>query len=358
LPDYERGYAFHLISDKYDAHSVFTLEGKYMDRRRGTLIPNVQLLSIGDANAELAFSPLQQLPRFGQEIVVSQLALRAAGSAANFAICGASLGVKTGFAGRLAVDAFGEVVLKAFRKVNVDTKCLQLAEDSTTGITTAMIRKDGERAFITYQGTIAELDFKVLEKCLQTDTPPRWVHLAGYHLLSSLHGKPAIELLRLAQSRGAITSLDTGWDPAGWSDDTIKQVLEILQCVDVFFPNANELKALTGERNPKKGAKILLEGGAPALVVKLGAKGCLLATKQDRHLIPAFDVSVVDTTAAGDAFDAGFAVSMLSGATMGRAAVFANAVAALRVSRHDIHPLFPSLEETSAFLMRHRPLDA
>lgn len=330
-----------------------------MEPRIGTLVPTVvQLLAIGDANVELVFSPLEKMPQFGQEVVVPELSLRAAGSAANFAICGANLGIKTGFAGRLAVDGFGEIVLKAFRDVDVDTRCLQLVEDSTTGVTAAIIRKDGERGFITYPGTIAELQFKTLENCLQTETPPRWVHLAGYHLLSSLQGDSVTQLLKLAQSRGATTSLDVGWDPCGWSDETINQVRDTLQFVDVFFPNAEEIKALTGEHNPRKGATKLIESGAPTLVAKLGAKGCLLATKQDQQLVPGFEVEVVDTTAAGDAFDAGFVASMLSGATMERAAVFANAVAALRASRDSDDSLFPSLQETSAFLMRHRPLKA
>lgn len=330
-----------------------------MEPRVGTLVPTVvQLLSIGDANVELVFSPMEKMPRFGQEAISSNLSLRAAGSAANFAMCAASLGVKTGFAGRLAVDAFGEMVLKAFRDVNVDTRCLQLVEDSATGVTAAIVGEDGERGFITYPGTIAELQFEVLKDCLKTGTPPRWVHLAGYHLLSSLRGKPAVQLLKLAQSRGATTSLDTGWDPHGWSDEAIDTVLDALRFVDVFFPNTDEVKALTKERSPRKGAEKLLGAGAPTLVVKMGAKGCLLATKQDQQMVVGFDIKVVDTTAAGDAFDAGFAASMISGATMVRAAVFANAVAALRVSRDVNQSLFPSLQETSAFLMRHRPLEA
>ncbi len=171
-----------------------------------------------------------------------------------------------------------------------------------------------------------------------------------------MHGKPAIRLLKLAQSQGATTSLDTGWDPAGWSNETKGTILDLFPFTDVFFPNANEVRALTRERSPRKGVDTLLKSGAPTLVVKLGAKGCLLATKKDVNLVPGFNVEVVDTIAAGDAFDAGFVVSMLSEATMGRTAVFANAVAALRVSRHPDQPLFPSLQETSAFLTRNRPL--
>ncbi|MFX1300184.1 MAG: carbohydrate kinase family protein [Promethearchaeota archaeon] len=329
-----------------------------MNLQKRVSIPTVvQILAIGDSNAEFVFPQLEKMPGFGREVVVPEMMTRAAGSAANFAICAASLGVKTGFAGRLAVDQFGEVVLKAFREVDVDTQCLRLVEDSSTGVTIAMIRDDGERAFVTFQGTNAHVQLGDLKVCLKQNPPPRWVHLAGYHLLDALQGRPSVELLKLAKSRGATTSFDTGWDPNGWSDDTIEEVKDILQFVDVFFPNADEVKALTGERSPRKGVQQLIEAGAPALVVKLGKKGCLLATKRDQHLIPGFDIEVQDATAAGDAFDAGFAVSMISGATMGRAAVFANAVAALRVSRLPSQTLFPNLQETTAFLMRKRPLE-
>ena len=280
------------------------------------------------------------------------------GSATNFALCAAHLGVKTGFVGRIAVDKFGEVVLKALREADIDTRGLRLVEDSETGITAALVRNDGERAFVTYQGTNAELDYHDIESCLTIDPPPRWVHLGGYHLLDSLHGKPIIRLLKLAHERGATTSLDTGWDPKGWTKERVNPVLDILQYVDVFFPNADEVKALTAEQGYRKGTQKLIDAGSSAIIVKLGNKGCLLATKRDQHVIPAFEVDVVDTTAAGDAFNAGFAVSMLGGATMGRAAVFANAVAALRISRQSHQPLFPTLQETTAFLMRKRPLEA
>ena len=288
-----------------------------MNLRMGTVTPAVvRLLAVGDANADLVLPHLSRIPRFGREVIVPTMELQAGGSAANFALCAASLGTKTGFAGRLGVDRFGELVLRAFRQVNVDTQFLRLVERRGTGITVALIREDGDRAFVTYQGTNAETVLEDLKVSLDVAPPPRWLHLAGYFLLPKLRGKPAQTLLHEARKRGITTSLDTGWDPDGWSSDTISSLNRVLQYVDIFFPNSNELKAITGERSLRKGAEHLLKLGVSTVVIKRGARGCLLVTAGDQRRFPAFEVEVVDTTAAGDAFDAGFVVSMLSGATL------------------------------------------
>lgn len=320
--------------------------------------PVMQVLAVGDANVEFVIPRMNTIPRFNREVVVPEMTLRAAGSATNFALCSASLGIRTGFVGRLAVDRFSEVVIQAFREVGVDTKCLGLAENQSTGITIALIREDSKRAFITYQGTNAQVTLDDLLPCVESGPPPRWLHFAGYHLLDKVRGKPAQKLLEMAQGWGATTSLNTGWDPAGWSSETIQDLQDTLKFVDVFFPNITEVRALSGERSLRKGVSQLIELGATAVIVKRKSKGCLVVTPKDQRQIPAFDVEVTDTTAAGDAFDAGFVASMLSGATLARAAVFANAVAALHASWKPHQTRFPSLQETTAFLMRQRPLDA
>jgi sugar/nucleoside kinase (ribokinase family) len=317
----------------------------------------VQLVAAGDANVELVLPQLHAAPRFGEELVVPEMALRAAGSAANFALCAARLGARTGFAGCLGIDRFGEVVLQAFRDAGVDTQWLRLLEDQATGISVALVRADGERSFVTYQGTNTRVTLHDVKACCESDAPPRWLHLGGYHLLDQVRGAPALQLFEEARKRGITTSLDTGWDPKGWSAATVKMLRDTLRFVDVFLPNGPELRALTGESSPRRGAERLVQSGASTVVVKLGLKGCLVVTRRDQRRIPAFDVSVVDTTAAGDAFNAGFVVSMLSGATVARAAVFGSATAALRISRQLDEPLFPTLQETTAFLMRQRPLE-
>jgi ribokinase len=153
---------------------------------------SVQLVAAGDANVELVLPQLQAAPRFGQELVAPVMTMRAAGSAANFALCAASLGARTGFAGCLGIDRFGEVVLHAFRAAGVDTQWLRLLEDQTTGISVALVRKDGERAFVTYQGTNARVTLQDVEACCKGDAPPRWLHLGGYHLLDQMRGAPAM----------------------------------------------------------------------------------------------------------------------------------------------------------------------
>lgn len=332
--------------------------GKEKVQNKKTLVPAaIQILAVGDANVELGFLDLTGVPSFGQEVIVPKFFLRAAGSAANFAICSANLGAKTGFVGCIAVDQFGEVVLKAFRNAEVDTQCLRLVEDYSTGVAVSMSREAGGRAVLTYPGTNAQITLDSVKKCLKKDPPPRWLHLASYHLLNSNQGKPVASILELARSRGATTSLDACWQLGPWTNSTIQTIKTILQFVDVFFLNATVVKALTGEKSTRKGAQRLLEGGASALVIKLGGRGCLLAIKRDQRIVPAFSMNALDTTAASDAFNAGFAVSMLSGATMSRAAIFANAVAALYGSRKANQTLFPTLQETTAFLMRKRPLD-
>jgi sugar/nucleoside kinase (ribokinase family) len=329
-----------------------------MQRQTGSVTPTpIQIAVIGDANVELVLPQLEGMPSFGEEVLVPMMTLRPAGSAANFALCTASLGVNTGFAGRLAVDRFGESVLRAFRETGVNTQWLRLAENEATGLSLVLVREDGERAFITYQGTNANVKLDDVQAILEAKPPPRWLHLAGYHLLERLRGKDAIRLLDQAQENGITTSLDTGWDPLGWKSETLSDVKSLLEFVDVFFPNAAEVTAITGEKSAHRGAQSLIKKGATSVVVKLGAKGSQLVTQKDTRKIPAFEVPVIDTTAAGDAFNAGFAVSMLQGSSLVHATIFATAVAALRVSRKPSQSLFPNLQETTAFLMRHRPLD-
>jgi len=134
------------------------------------------------------------------------------------------------------------------------------------------------------------------------------LHIGSYYLLKKL--KPyypiIIEKLKLGK---ATVSLDTNWDPDEvWSDG----IWDILQHIDIFMPNENEIKAIAGKTTLDAAVDTMLDF-VPIIAVKMGEKGAILFTKTKQYHEPALAVKVVDTVGAGDSFDAGVIYGLLSG---------------------------------------------
>jgi ribokinase len=131
--------------------------------------------------------------------------------------------------------------------------------------------------------------------------------------------------------------------------------LGLLEMVDVLTPNETEAQILTGievtdEDSARAAAKDLLNCGAGAVILTMGAKGYLLASNDAAEFVPAVKVAAVDTTAAGDAFTGALAVGLARGKTLAEAAVFANHVGALSVTRMGAQSSMPSMEEVEKFV--------
>ncbi|MGZ4133298.1 MAG: carbohydrate kinase family protein, partial [Actinomycetota bacterium] len=140
-------------------------------------------------------------------------------------------------------------------------------------------------------------------------------------------------LLRDAKDRGATVLFDPGSDPAGWPDEHMRQVRSLLASVDVFLPNEQEIAALTGEQDPLAAARSLQAGDA-WVVVKCGSRGAVAAGPGGQNAdVGAQPVEVVDTTGAGDAFDAGVIARLMDGASFAKAVAFAARLASEVVSR-------------------------
>ena len=140
------------------------------------------------------------------------------------------------------------------------------------------------------------------------------MHVSSFYLQEAL--RPGVEkLFRDARAAGLTTSLDPGFDPSErWDPDLI----ETLRSVDVFFPNEVELRGLTGSDDPEEAVRRLQKGSTRVQVVaKLGARGAMAIDGGGRPVhVPAPRVDVVDTTGAGDSFDAGFLHAWLGGAEL------------------------------------------
>jgi sugar/nucleoside kinase (ribokinase family) len=208
------------------------------------------------------------------------------------------------FAGVLGKDTFGDYIEQRLRWANVNLGALRRVSEKT-GITIWHEHR-GRRAGVTYQGTIAMLRAADLRS--EYLHRARHLHVGAYFLQERLHPHGAA-LFRRARRLGLSTSLDCNYDPKETWDSGIRQMLE---STDVFLPNEIEARAITGVHNLKRAAETLAQT-ARLVVIKRGARGALISTGRDTFAVNAIKVSAIDTTGAGDSFNAGFLAAFLRG---------------------------------------------
>ncbi len=282
------------------------------------------VLVIGDLNIDLILSGLPRLPAYGEEVLATDITRRLGGSAANFAVCCARLGMSVAFVANVGRDDFGAFLLGELARWGIATDHVRAHPELTTGITVSLSGAH-DRAFVTYVGTIDSLrgedvPRELLPRC-------RHMHIASYFLQTILQPDcPA--LVRAAHAAGLSVSLDTGYDPAErWDGGLVEAIPE----VDVFLPNEVEAQAITGTTSAEE-ALAALCAMVPVTVVKLGPDGAIACEDSRSIRAPAFAVPTADTTCCGDAFNAGFIHAMLAGRPLSEALARGNACGALMAS--------------------------
>jgi len=263
------------------------------------------LLVAGEINPDLILSDPNLNVGFGQvESLVQDANLTVGGSSAICACGAARLGLRVAIVGVVGDDFFGRFMLDSLRKRGVDVSPVQVDIQQKTGLSVILSRSD-DRAILTYTGSMLSLRAEqVSDDWLRRS---RHLHVAGYFLQTSLQpGLPG--LFRRARALGLTTSLDTNWDPSGeWSG-----VTGLLPLTNIFQPNENEAKALTGA-SEVDGAAAQLSQQCDIVAVKLGRRGALACQGSLMVRAPALPVQVADTVGAGDSFNAGFLCGYLNG---------------------------------------------
>lgn len=279
------------------------------------------VLCVGILVADLLVQPVKQLPRGGGLELVEQIALFCGGCAANTAIAIVRLGFSAGVAGAVGDDALGDFLFSELNRCGVDTLSVVRARDSGTSASAILVDTAGERSILHSYGANAVYRGPDLGAA----TGVRLLHIAGVGLLPSLDGELTVALLAEAKRLGFLTTMDTASDTSGRLRD---KVVPCLPFLDVLLPSEAEAVALTGAADPDIQVRELLQLGARSLVIKRGPAGCTVATATTQVDLPAFSVTAVDTTGAGDCFSAGVIVGLLAGDGLIDAARLGNAVGA------------------------------
>jgi sugar/nucleoside kinase (ribokinase family) len=270
--------------------------------------PQIDLLVVGEINADLILRGADVAPEWGQVEKVVDSGLLALGSSSVITACGAArLGLRTAFAGVVGDDALGRFMLDGMRERGIDVSGCIVDPSVATGVSVILEDTVGlrGRAILTAPGSIAALTADQVDRRLLAAA--RHVHCGSYFLQEAL--RPAVaDLFDEARRGGATTSLDTNWDPSErW--DGVERVLE---STDLFLPNEQELLRIAGAADVAEA----LAGLAPAglgIVVKRGSAGGMLRRGARVASAAAPPVQVVDTTGAGDSFNAGAIYGLLAG---------------------------------------------
>lgn len=284
---------------------------------------------IGNINADVIARPVAALPAPGTEQTVDSIELRVGGAGAIAALCLAGLGTAAELAGSVGDDALGRLLLDELAHGGVPVT--SIAVTGGTGICIATESAGRDRSFLITPGSIGQFSLpQVTERAVSA----RRLLVCGFFLLPALRRGGAATLLQQARGRGGETFLDTGWDPDGWAADTKSEVLGLLPWVDVFLPNEAEATVIAGEADVHAAARALQARSGGWCIVKRGAAGCLAAGPGNAEFaITAPVVRALDTTGAGDAFNAGILQARTEGRSWDEAAGFATRLASTVVSR-------------------------
>lgn len=258
------------------------------------------VLSIGRVYCDLIFTGLDHLPVLGRELFASGMEIAAGGGAFIAAAHLAHAGRRVALAARLGTDSLSAGVETQIRGSGVDLRFVEHAEDAGPQVTVAAVVGQ-DRAFLTRRAGPALP--ATLENALDWEELQH-LHIAEY---ATLHEIP--DLVSRAKEKGLTVSLDPSWDATLIYD---RGLLRACEGVDLFLPNLEEAEAITGSADPQVAIR-KLSLAFPLVVVKGGAEGAWTMSNGRMLHAPAETVPVVDTTGAGDAFNAGFIHAWLNG---------------------------------------------
>ena len=310
-----------------------------------------KVISLGNTCLDIILLHTDNLPKWGREIFFDETLWRTAGQGANFAIASSSLGNTTYLISNIGSDPAGariEAELKTIKRL--DLRFLRKTTGST-GFSVSVIRSDGERLFLTFLGHQDIFSLKRDEgEIIHTAENEDIIHISGYYMLPHLR-EELPPLLRELRAKNVRISFDPGWYPFGFNRSERANLKTILPHVDYFEPNEMELLAMTGENTITSAVGKIRRCFSGVLALKRGESGSVIFSGNKRIISKAFKIRALDSTGAGDVFDAAFLTGAIKEDALEVCARKGNAAAAILMTRgNSDRSRFPTEGALNSFL--------
>ncbi len=305
------------------------------------MIKKAKIVVVGSSNTDMIIK-VDKIPAPGETVIGGEFSIAAGGKGANQAVAAARAGGEVNFIACVGEDMFGEQAIEGFVKDGVNVEYVVRIKDYASGVALIFVDQKGENSIAVASGANSQLrpiHIKQAKKVItsgdvlvmQLETPIETVNAA----------------VKTATENGVKVILNPA--PACPLED------ETLNHISILTPNESETELLTGikvtdENSASKAADSLLSRGIEIILITLGPRGVFLATSDIREIVPTFKVKAVDTTAAGDVFNGALAVSLAENKSLFDAVQFANAAAALSVTKLGAQPSAPNREEIDRLL--------
>jgi ribokinase len=304
----------------------------------------LDLVAVGDSTVDVVI-PVPRFPAANEDSVHSSGMERHMGGSSNYLIMASRLGLKVGVADAVGDDDLGAYYVAGLEAEGVDTTHIRKRRGGRTTGCVVLLTDAGQHAYIGLDGssrtfTPAELDEGYIASA-------KAFFMSGYPLAEAPISGAILKALRAA--KGARRHVF--FDPSPVADTIKAEVLrEAVASTDTLILNDRELGLVTSVLGVKPEPENLLRLGACIVVLKMGADGCSFHTRSGSEHYAGFKVDVVDTTGAGDSFDAAIVYGMVKGWSRSDVATLANAIGAIKVGKRGAGRNVPTLAEIREFL--------
>jgi sugar/nucleoside kinase (ribokinase family) len=278
---------------------------------------------VGLTILDIAGRPVEAIPAGGGVAFVDEIRMNPAGTASGAVMNAAKLGISCATVACLGNDEMGDMIIAFYERLGIDCSLIQRTDAARTSATILPIRPNGERPALHCRGASDQLF--VREGQFDACCDARFLHHGGTGLLNAMDQGQSAKLLSHAKQR----NLTTTFDLIAPNEKTVGLLSELMPHVDYFMPSLEEATVLSGRNTPDDAAAFFMDMGAGACIFKSGAKGSFIRTRDASFTVPAFKVSVVDTTGCGDSYCGGFIAGLAMGYELEQACRLGTAVSAL-----------------------------